>query len=234
MPKPPEYPSYPEYPPFPPYKPEEPKPEEAPPPEIPEEPLENELPDLDDLFGEGEPEEIQSEPEDEKPEEASPPETPEEPEKTQVDSGEEPGGNEIPGLDDLFDEEDEAFDEDLAGEPEAVTPKTPQSPEELPQAMPSPPPPPEPKIIPLPPPPTEKGSEVQNIVNLLKCLKDLTNELPDKEKTNFNQGKFPTHLESVIDSLKNLDIIKETTGDSFGKGPAKSQDRFGDVDGRKS
>jgi tetratricopeptide (TPR) repeat protein len=56
--------------------------------------------------------------------------------------------------------------------------------------------------------------EAPNVIELLKHLKHLADELPEKEKTSFSQSKLQTNLESVIDSLGNLTIIKESAVDT--------------------
>ena len=57
------------------------------------------------------------------------------------------------------------------------------------------------------------------VVGLLKYLKSLTKELPERKQNAFIKGKYPKALDSVIDSLKKLAIIK------------RSADRKADKDG---
>ena len=62
--------------------------------------------------------------------------------------------------------------------------------------------------LPIEAKPSEKKGIIA-VVELLKHLKGLAAELPEKERVSFSEGKLPTNLESVIDSLQNLTIIKE-------------------------
>jgi hypothetical protein len=64
------------------------------------------------------------------------------------------------------------------------------------------------KAPPIKSKPSEEN-EIMAVVELLKHLKGLAGALPEKEKASFKEGKLPTNLESVIDSLQNLTIIKE-------------------------
>ena len=53
------------------------------------------------------------------------------------------------------------------------------------------------------------GTELTKIINLLDYLKILTSELPEEKLASFFDGKYSEALDSVIDSLKKLTIIKE-------------------------
>jgi hypothetical protein len=53
--------------------------------------------------------------------------------------------------------------------------------------------------------------EISAVLELLNCLRQMTEELPEKGRNTFLQGRFPAALESVIDSLKSLAIIKRGT-----------------------
>jgi hypothetical protein len=55
----------------------------------------------------------------------------------------------------------------------------------------------------------EVNSEILAVVELLNCLKELVKALPEKERESFFNGDIQFSLNSVIDSLKNMAIIKE-------------------------
>jgi hypothetical protein len=63
------------------------------------------------------------------------------------------------------------------------------------------------------PPPSEQSEidevELPRVLELLTCLKGMTKALPKKQCDSYASGKIQPALESVIDSLKNLTIIKE-------------------------
>ena len=81
--------------------------------------------------------------------------------------------------------------------------------------------------------PDDEGSEISEVIDLLKYLKHLTEDLPEIKRDSFLEGRYPVVLESVIDSLKNLTIIKEKPENvpvmaALG---SESQDAGGDFDG---
>jgi tetratricopeptide (TPR) repeat protein len=45
---------------------------------------------------------------------------------------------------------------------------------------------------------------IPDIIDLLDCLKNMTESLPQEDRGGYLQSKYPASLESVIDSLKNL------------------------------
>jgi len=65
------------------------------------------------------------------------------------------------------------------------------------------------------PEPTEdnKQGDLSKVVDLLGFLHGLTDALPEEQRKTYSQGKLQTAMGSVIDSLKNLTIIKETKAD---------------------
>jgi tetratricopeptide (TPR) repeat protein len=56
----------------------------------------------------------------------------------------------------------------------------------------------------------DEKTEIPSLIGLLNCLKNLAEDLPNKERELFHRSNFPITLDSVIDSLRNLDIIKES------------------------
>jgi hypothetical protein len=58
-----------------------------------------------------------------------------------------------------------------------------------------------------------KQADLSRVVDLLGALHGLTEALPEKHRNSYSQGKLQPALESVIDSLRNLTIIKESTVD---------------------
>jgi hypothetical protein len=215
----PPLPNYPQYPSPPPYAPNRSgpppaaKPEVPPPPELPAEE------ELDMSVGEEIPPEEEISPEEEIfPEEEIPAEL------ELLDSGESTDsediilGEELP--EDIFGPEAEASGEPLEEElliddeltdSEAPMELSPNEPaldtvareeilpkEEIPTKESA-------KVPELPP-------EISEVLGLLACLKQLTEELPEEDRDSYLQGRFPAVLESVIDSLKNLTIIGDTNG----------------------
>ena len=62
-----------------------------------------------------------------------------------------------------------------------------------------------------------EGVQLDSVIGLLNCLKGLADDLPNQQKDTYMHGKFPAALDSVIDSLKKLTIIKEAAKHSGNK-----------------
>ena len=73
-------------------------------------------------------------------------------------------------------------------------------------------------------------SDIPAVIALLVYLKHLTDELPMEERKSYIDGWFPAALESVIDSLKKLTIIKERAFSSNNCSPHDN----GEGDGSRS
>ena len=57
-----------------------------------------------------------------------------------------------------------------------------------------------------------------DVIGLLTYLKGLTGELPDTKRNSFLRGKYPETLDSVIDRLRKLAIIKVSAKSETEKG----------------
>jgi hypothetical protein len=77
----------------------------------------------------------------------------------------------------------------------------------------------------------KKQVDLSRVVDLLGALHGLTEALPEKHRNSYSQGKLQPALESVIDSLRNLTIIKESTVDVAGKEDSGSQEKRGVLNG---
>lgn len=75
--------------------------------------------------------------------------------------------------------------------------------------------------------PIKKESKVKKVIDLLLCLKNLTEALPEEKRVSFTLGNKSAHLESVIDSLSNLAIIEEPGADDATK--RLGQENGGDI-----
>jgi len=235
MPKMPKYPKFPDYPSYPPPKPKEPEPVN-----VPEEPVifeeeEETFEDLlDDISDENLSEPIVEEPETEEPdidvpEDASEEIPEEEMEEIEPSLPEDSLSEETPEEEPLLEEEsleeEPLFEEPLDAEmAEDLTPEEPA--------------PQEPALSDLgneeaAPIKEDKQIDLSNVVELLGTLHGLTGALPEKQRTTYSQGKIQTSLESVIDRLKNLTIIKESTADdtAASKEESGSQEKRGAPNG---
>jgi hypothetical protein len=75
----------------------------------------------------------------------------------------------------------------------------------------------------------DKQVELPKVVDLLGFLHELTEALPEKQRNSYGRGKLKIALGSIIDSLKNMTIIKESMADtgSAVNEASKGQEKLG-------
>jgi hypothetical protein len=192
---PPSFPDYPQFPAYPPYQP--PYKNEKAAPKLPEEPINAEEPSVQELIEAKEPE--LEELDFEEPELIETGELGfQEPELIET---EEPGLEELEFIEaeepELVEAEPDILSEEIPDDEEPFAKEAPST--EQSEAL-------KPDFVPES---LEGNSEILAVVKLLNRLKELVKELPDRERESFFNGNLQLSLDSVIDSLKNIAIIKE-------------------------